>query len=101
MSLIGVVRHLTEVEAYWLRVVLLDEDDVPDHYCTAASEDGDFDDVHPATAAPDVASYQDELVRTRANAGAWTDLDVAVCGLRKGKQVNLGWVLRRASRSST
>jgi len=32
MSLIGVVRHLTEVEAYWLRVVLLDEQDVPDYY---------------------------------------------------------------------
>ena len=25
MSLLGLVRHLTEVEAYWLRVVLLDE----------------------------------------------------------------------------
>ena len=93
MSLIGVVRHLTQVEAYWLRVVLLDEDNVPDYYCTAAREDGDFDDVHPATAAADVASYQNELVRTRANARAWTDLDVAVRGLRKGNQVNLRWVL--------
>src|SRR4029077_2867935 len=33
LSLIGVVRHLTEVEAYWLRVVLLDEQDIPDYYC--------------------------------------------------------------------
>jgi len=30
MSLIGILRHLTEVEAYWLRVVLLDEQDVPE-----------------------------------------------------------------------
>ncbi len=37
MSLIGVVRHLTEVEAYWLRVVLLDEQDVPDYYCTRSA----------------------------------------------------------------
>jgi hypothetical protein len=73
MSLIGVVRHLTEVEAYWLRVVLLDEQDVPGHYCTPARPDGDFDDVDPATAAADVEAYQAELATTSANAKAWTD----------------------------
>jgi uncharacterized damage-inducible protein DinB len=93
MSLIGVVRHLTEVEAYWLRVVLLDEQDVPDYYCTPTSSDGDFDDVTPATAAADVATYQAELAITRANAKAWTDLALPVRGLRKGKQVNLRWLL--------
>ncbi len=93
MSLIGVVRHLTEVEAYWLRVVLLDEQGVPDYYCTPTRPDGDFDDVEPATAAADVAAYQAELVTGRANATAWTDLAVPVRGLRKGKQVNLRWIL--------
>jgi len=93
MSLIGVVRHLTEVEAYWLRVVLLDEQDVPDYYCTTTSRDGDFGDIDPATAAADVAAYQAEVVTTRANTTAWTDLSVPVRGLRKGKQVNLRWIL--------
>ena len=93
MSLIGIVRHLTEVEAYWLRVVLLDEQDVPDYYCTPASQDGDFDDIDPATAAADVAAYQAELVTTRAKATAWTDLAVPVRGLRKRQQVNLRWIL--------
>lgn len=93
MSLIGVVRHLTEVEAYWLRVVLVDEHDVPDYYCTTVSQDGDFDDVDPETAAADVERYQTELITTRANASAWTDLAVPVRGLRKGKQVNLRWIL--------
>jgi len=93
MSLMGVVRHLTEVEAYWLRVVLLDEQDVPDYYCTPVSQDGDFDDVDPATAAADVAAYQAEVVTTRTNATAWTDLAVPVRGLRKGKPVNLRWIL--------
>jgi uncharacterized damage-inducible protein DinB len=92
MSLIGIVRHLTEVEAYWLRVVLLDEQDVPDYYCTA-SQDGDFDDIDPATAAADVAAYQAEVVTTRANATAWTDLAVPVRGLGKRQQVNLRWIL--------
>jgi len=65
------VRHLTEVEAYWLRVVLLDEDDVPDYYCTPASPHGDFDDIDPATADADVATYRAELATTRTNAAAW------------------------------
>ena len=78
MSLIGIVRHLTEVEAYWLRVVLLGEQDVPDYYCTPASQDGDFNEIDPATAAADVAAYQAEVVTTRANAAAWTDLAVPV-----------------------
>lgn len=93
MSLIGLVRHLTEVEAYWLRVVLLDEQGVPDYYCTPASPDGDFDDIEPATAAADVAAYRTELIATRASATAWTHLTTPVRGLRKGKQVNLRWIL--------
>jgi Protein of unknown function (DUF664) len=93
LSLLGVVRHLTEVEAYWLRVVLLDEQDVPDYYCTPTSPDGDFDDVDPATAAVDVAAYQQEVSGTRSNASGWDDLDTPVRGLRKGEPVNLRWVL--------
>lgn len=93
MSLIGVIRHLTEVEAYWLRVVLLDEQNVPDYYCTPVSRDGDFDDIDPATAVADVEAFQSELAITRTNATAWTDLAVPVHGLRKGKQVNLRWIL--------
>ncbi|NIZ90771.1 DinB family protein [Kineosporiaceae bacterium B12] len=93
MSLAGIVRHLTEVEAYWLRVVLLDEQDVPDYYCVPDSPDGDFDDVDAATAADDVAAYRAELVTTRANTASWTDLAAPVRGLRRGRPVNLRWIL--------
>ena len=93
MSLIGIVRHLTEVEAYWLRVVLLDQQDVPDYYCTPASPDGDFDDVGAATVAADVAAYRAELVTTRAIAASWADLAVPARGLRRGAEVNLRWIL--------
>lgn len=93
LSLIGVVRHLTEVEAYWLRVVLLDEQDMPDYYCKPASPDGDFDDIDGANAASDVAAFRAELATTRANAEEWTDLDSPVRGLRQNKPVNLRWIL--------
>jgi uncharacterized damage-inducible protein DinB len=91
MSLIGLVRHLTEVEAYWLRVVLLDEQDIPDYYCTSASPDGDFDDVDAATAVVD--AYRAELATVRMNTAAWLDLDGPVRGLRRGNPVNLRWIL--------
>ena len=93
MSPIGIVRHLTEVEAYWLRVVLLDEQDFPGYYCTTASPDGDFDDVDPASAVSDVAAYRAELVTTRANCAAWAELLPPVRGLRNGEPVNLRWIL--------
>ena len=93
LSLLGIVRHLTEVEAYWLRVVLLDEQDVPDYYCTPASRDGDFDDAAAASAVQDVAAYSAELAVTRVAAAAWTDLDAPVRGLRRDKPVNLRWIL--------
>jgi hypothetical protein len=92
MSPLGIVRHLTEVEAYWLRVVLLDERDAG-YYCTSASPDGDFDDVDPASAASDVAAYRAEVVTARANAAAWDDLTTPVRGQRHGQPVNLRWIL--------
>lgn len=93
LSLIGVVRHLTEVEAYWLRVVLLDEQGIADYYCTPDRPDGDFDDATAPTAAADVDAYRAELVVTRAGTTAWTDLGSPVRGLRRGQPVNLRWIL--------
>ncbi len=93
MSLLGLVRHLTEVEAYWLRVVLLDEQDVPDYYCTPASPDGDFDDADPVSARADVDAYRREVERSRTNTAGWTDLEMPVAGRRRGKPVNLRWIL--------
>ncbi|MGP5716867.1 MULTISPECIES: DinB family protein [Brachybacterium] len=92
LSPIGIVRHLTDVEAYWLREVLLD-DEQPDPHCTDDNPDGDFDDVDPATALVDVEAYCAELVATRAAQASWSDLDGPVLGLRHGEQVNLRWIL--------
>jgi len=92
MSLIGMVRHLSEVEAYWLRVVLHGYD-VEAYWCTKESPDGDFDDATAGAAADDVATYERELVATRAALADWTDLDGPVVGRRHGKQVNLRWIL--------
>ncbi|UQN28198.1 DinB family protein [Brachybacterium kimchii] len=92
LSPIGILRHLTEVQAYWLREVTLDEE-LPDYYCTQASPDGDFDDIDPATALADVERYRREIETTRAAAASSADLDGPVRGLRRGEHLNLRWIL--------
>ncbi|MFC7376631.1 MULTISPECIES: DinB family protein [unclassified Brachybacterium] len=92
LSPIGIVRHLTEVEAHWLREVTLGEA-VPDYYSTPQNPDGDFEDVDPATAEADVQRYRQEIEAARAAQASWSDLDGPVRGLRKGEPVNLRWIL--------
>lgn len=92
LSLMGVVRHLTEVEAYWIREVALAED-VPDMYSTRENPDGDLEGAAPATAAADLAAYRAEVDRCRAAAAALQDLEDPVAGLRRGEPVNLRWIL--------
>ena len=50
LSLLGLVRHMAEVERAWFRQVFLGED-VPDLYVTPADEDADFNDVDQADPA--------------------------------------------------
>lgn len=92
LSLLGVVRHLAEVEAYWLREVLHGED-VPMMWCTPDSPDGDIDDARAETAAEDVARFGQEVDAARARQAEWPDLDRAVVGRRHGKELNLRWIL--------
>jgi hypothetical protein len=50
LSLLGLVRHMAEVERGWFRAVFLGED-VPDLYDRSADEDADFNDVDQADPA--------------------------------------------------
>lgn len=92
LSLLGIIRHLTEVEAYWLREVLHGED-LPDYHATREHPDGDFDLGTAESAAENVARYRAEVEHCRAGTSGWTDLDAPVVGLRHGRQVNLRWIL--------
>ncbi|GAA1715093.1 DinB family protein [Kribbella yunnanensis] len=56
MSLLGLVRHLTEVEQYWFKTCLAGEV-VPDRYWTYEHPDGDFDLVDAAEAEADLQTY--------------------------------------------
>lgn len=92
LSLVGVVRHLTEVEAYWLRTVLHGED-VPARWSTKEDADADIDGATADDAAGAVDAYEQELEACRAALGAWDDLDGPVTGSRHGRELNLRWIL--------
>ena len=64
MSLIGLVRHMTEMERGYAH--RLADRDTPLLYCTDASPDGDFEDVSAGAALDDLAILADHCERSRA-----------------------------------
>ncbi|MDX2972381.1 DinB family protein [Kribbella solani] len=73
MSLIGLVRHLSEVEKYWFHRALADHPSAP-KYWSNEYPDGDFDLVDPAQAEQDLADFR-AIVKTSDDLAAQYDLD--------------------------
>ncbi|WP_201777121.1 DinB family protein [Streptacidiphilus neutrinimicus] len=88
LSLLGLVRHLADVERYWFRVVLGGQD-APAHFWTEQSPDGDFDEVDTADVEASVSTWRQEVALARELAGARTLDDT---GTRRGEQVPLRWI---------
>jgi hypothetical protein len=91
MSLIGIVRHLAQVEQYWFANVVSGTE-LPMLYSSADDADAEFNDVSPQTALDDLARYHAELPRSRAAAARITDLDAPLPGRRHGQLLNLRWI---------
>ena len=89
MSLLGLVRHMAEVERGWFRRVLAGEDARP-IYSSQGNEDGDFDDVDTADVHEAFMAWDIEIENARMVAAAAADLDVA--GSRRGEPVSLRWI---------
>ena len=77
LSLLGLVRHMTEVEKHWFRNVLCDEGVPPSYW-----SDGNFDDVDSADVSADFAAFREELVSCRRIAAQH----------RRGVDVSLRWI---------
>ncbi len=89
LSLLGLVRHMTEVERSWFRRVLLGEDAGPLYY-SKDNEDGDFDDIEAADASGDLARFREEVELVRGIAADHPDLDALAKGARD--RVSLRWI---------
>ncbi|WP_405491053.1 DinB family protein [Nocardia sp. NBC_00511] len=90
MSLLGLVRHLTEVERGWFRGKAAGEQ-VPYVYCTETNRDGDFDDTVPADAEPDFTRFREEITLCD-KAVAALPLDHTVTHPRTGLDLSLRWI---------
>jgi hypothetical protein len=90
LSLLGLVRHMAEVERYWFRRLIAAQD-APYLYCDATTNpDGDFDDVDTADAEADFAVFAAEVAAADAIARG-RDLDEEYEG-RRGGPTSLRWV---------
>ncbi|WP_412538058.1 DinB family protein [Longispora sp. K20-0274] len=91
LTLLGLLRHMTEVERWWFREKYLHEE-LPELYLSEEYPDGDFDLVADADAEADYARFLAETAACDA-AVAGIDLDAAVDDEKAptGK-LNLRWV---------
>jgi hypothetical protein len=90
LSLLGLVRHLADVERGWFRQCAAREE-VPDLYYTEANPQVDFDDIEAADAEADLDTYRRELVAARA-AVAGMALDDVVPFPWGGHDRDIRWI---------
>jgi uncharacterized damage-inducible protein DinB len=94
LSLLGLVRHMAEVERGWFRAVFLGED-VPDLYDRSADEDADFNGVDEADPAEAFDAFKQECAASRQAVAQAPSLDVLSQGTseRTGQPWSLRWIV--------
>ena len=94
MSLLGLIRHMTDVERGWFQQVLLGTD-APDLYTKPGERDGDFNGVDDADVAAAFSAFEAECDASRQAVAAAADLEVlSEFRLeRTGEQFSLRWIL--------
>ena len=91
LSLLGLVRHMGEVERSWFRRVLSGEQ-APPRYFSDENLDGDFDDVAGADVAEAFGYWRDECAHARERVAAAPSLDATGTG-RRGETYSLRWIM--------
>lgn len=92
ISLLGLVRHMAEVERGWFRQVLAGEG-VPDLYVTPQDRDADFNDAATADVAASFADWRAECELARKAAAAAPSLDVLAAEPASSGRVSLRWIM--------
>jgi hypothetical protein len=91
LSLLGLVRHLAEVERSWFRRRFAGNPDLPHLYCRPDNMDADFDDLDPDRAEADYAQLVEEQQLAR-EAIAGRRLEETFAHSRYG-DMSLRWVM--------
>ncbi len=90
LSLLGLVRHMAEVERGWFRRRVNGED-IEFQFSSDEDPDGEFDHVETADAERDLAAYQAEIEAAR-EAAAGHDLDETFYHTHRKENMSVRWV---------
>ena len=90
MSLLGLVRHMADVERGWFRRGVGGEK-APPHYYSDENPEGDFDDVDTADVDEAFAAWRDDVEQARAAAAAVPSLDHVVG--TGGGRCSVRWIM--------
>jgi uncharacterized damage-inducible protein DinB len=91
LSLLGLVRHMTEVERGWFRRRFSGESELPPVYYTDEQPDGDFDLTDPAAAEADFAAFTAEC-EAADDAARGHSLDETFVHPGTGERMDLRWI---------
>ncbi|GAA3368847.1 DinB family protein [Streptomyces sannanensis] len=91
LSLLGLTRHMAEVERHWFRRILIGEDP-GGIYDSEEDPDGDFHHGETDTWAEAHDTWQAEIARAREIAAGLTLDDLSTGPHRAGKTFNLRWI---------
>jgi hypothetical protein len=90
LSLLGLVRHMTEVERSWFRRRLAGED-APHLYYTDADPDGDFDNLDSVSVEEAFAAWRSECDHARRLVAAHSLDDLA--RRPRDRPLSLRWIM--------
>ncbi|HET9141347.1 DinB family protein [Actinophytocola sp.] len=91
LSLLGLIRHMADVERGWFQRTLAGAD-APRIYYSDEDPDGDFDHVETADIDEAFATWHAQCERSREIVAATPSLDTAAAG-RDGRMISLRWIL--------
>jgi uncharacterized damage-inducible protein DinB len=92
MSLLGLVRHLTDVERGWFVRTFGGEPDAKPLYYSDSDPDGDFDNTDTADVTEAFATWRSACEQSREIVKSAPSLDDAVV-TRRGETVSLRWIM--------
>ncbi|GAA4558055.1 DinB family protein [Planotetraspora kaengkrachanensis] len=92
LSLLGLVRHMADVERTWFRR-RLDGEDIEPLFFSLDDPDGDFDNVDTASADEALAAWRAEVQAARKVTAAYPDLDTLAKREARGVTVSHRWIL--------
>jgi uncharacterized damage-inducible protein DinB len=92
LSLLGLIRHMAEVERSWFQRTIAGTD-APPLYYSDADRDGDFDNVDDADLEETFATWRAECEVARKVLAGVSSLDDLAEKRQRGEPVSVRWIL--------